>query len=298
MFWDETCQNPLFHSFHIQVHIMYLTVNYYVVHYICNTFNWKLVPFNHLYPVPPSHFTNVYLIVEDRVITIKRRQPWHLKSCSYFFQTKIQLFSTDIWNRDDTRSKVRVTFKRVKRATGWDGVFFKGKQSSDPLILSFLMTARWKVKKLSLSSHMTTYEDLGLLNMVGIVLLSYTCTAAAAKSLQSCPTLCDPIDGSPPGSPIPGILQARTLEWVAISFSNAWKVKVKSLSRVRLLATPWTATYQAPPSMEFSRQEYWSGMPLVTVISLKLLMFLELICALLVLLSFPDVELSYRSVAI
>ena len=67
--------------------------------------------------------------------------------------------------------------------------------------------------------------------------------AAAAKSLQSCPTLCDPIDGSTPGSPVPGILQARTLEWVAISFSNAWKweVKVKSLSRVRLLATPWTA---------------------------------------------------------
>ena len=83
--------------------------------------------------------------------------------------------------------------------------------------------------------------------------------AATAKSLQSCPTLCDPIDGSPPGSPVPGILQARTLEWVAISFSNAWnwKVKVKSLSRVRLLATPWTAAYQAPPSMGFSRQEYW-----------------------------------------
>ena len=160
------------------------------------------------------------------------------------------------------------------------------------------MTARWKVKKLSLSSHMTTYEDLGLLNMVGIVLLSYTCTAAAAKSLQSCPTLCDPIDGSPPDSPVPGILQARTLKWVAISFSNAWKVKLKLLSRVRLLATPWTAAYQAPPSMGFSRQEYWSGVPLVTVISLKLLMFLELICALLVLLSFPDVELSYRSVAI
>ena len=81
---------------------------------------------------------------------------------------------------------------------------------------------------------------------------------------QSCPTLCDPIDGSPPGSPVPGILQARTLEWVAISFSNAWKwkVKVKSLSRVRLLATPWTAAYQAPPSMGFSRQEYWSGVPL------------------------------------
>ena len=87
---------------------------------------------------------------------------------------------------------------------------------------------------------------------------------AAAKSLQSCSTLCDPIDGSPPGSPIPGILQARTLEWVAISFSNAgkWKVKVKSLSCARLLATPWTAAYQAPPSMGFSRQEYWSVVPL------------------------------------
>ena len=81
---------------------------------------------------------------------------------------------------------------------------------------------------------------------------------------QSCPTPCDPIDGSPPGSPIPGILQARTLEWIAISFSIAWKwkVKVKSLSRVQLLATPWTAAYQAPPSMGFSRQEYWSGLPL------------------------------------
>ena len=88
--------------------------------------------------------------------------------------------------------------------------------------------------------------------------------AAAAKSRQSCPTLCDPIDGSPPGSPVPGILQARTLEWVAISFSNAWKwkVKVKSLSCVRLLATPWTVAYQAPPSMGLSRQEYWSGVPL------------------------------------
>ena len=88
-------------------------------------------------------------------------------------------------------------------------------------------------------------------------------TAAAAKSLQSYPTLCDPIDGSPPGSPVPVILQARTLEWVAISFSNARKskVKVKSLSRSRLLANPWAAAHQAPPSMGFSRQEYWSGVP-------------------------------------
>ena len=88
--------------------------------------------------------------------------------------------------------------------------------------------------------------------------------AAAAKSRQSCPTLCNPIDGSPPGSPIHGILQARTLERVAISFSNAWKwkVKVKSLSRVQLLAIPWTAAYQAPPSMGLPKQEYWSGLPL------------------------------------
>ena len=94
--------------------------------------------------------------------------------------------------------------------------------------------------------------------------LTKASSAAAAKSLQSCLTLCDPKDVSPPGSPIPGILQARTLEWVAIFFSSAWKwkVKVKSLSRVRLLATPWTAAYQAPPSMGFSRQEYWSGVPL------------------------------------
>ena len=88
--------------------------------------------------------------------------------------------------------------------------------------------------------------------------------APAAKSLQLCSTLCDPIDSSQPGSPIPGILQARTLEWIAISFSSAWKwkVKVKSLSRVWLLATPRTAAYQAPPSIGFSRQEYWSGVPL------------------------------------
>ena len=88
--------------------------------------------------------------------------------------------------------------------------------------------------------------------------------AAAAKPLQSCPPLCNCIDGLPPGSPVPGILQARTLEWVAISFSNAWKwkVKVKLLSRVRLFVTPWTAAHQAPPSMGFSRQEYWSGVPL------------------------------------
>ena len=88
--------------------------------------------------------------------------------------------------------------------------------------------------------------------------------AAAAKSLQPCPTLCNPIDGSPPGSPVPGILQARTLEWVAVSFSNAWKwkVKVKSFSHVQLFATPRATAHQAPPSVGFSRQEYWSELPL------------------------------------
>ena len=89
-------------------------------------------------------------------------------------------------------------------------------------------------------------------------------SSPTTKSLQSCPTLCDPTDGSPSGSPVPGILQARTLEWVAISFSNSWKwkVKLKSLSRVQPFETPWTVDYQAPRSMGFSRQECWSGLPL------------------------------------
>ena len=105
---------------------------------------------------------------------------------------------------------------------------------------------------------------LGLQSVYFYLLPFAAAAAAAAALLQLCLTLCDPIDGSPPGSPVPGILQARTLEWVAISFSNAWKrkVKVKSLSHVWLLATPWTAAYQAPLSMGFSRQEYQSGLPL------------------------------------
>ena len=104
-----------------------------------------------------------------------------------------------------------------------------------------------------------------LKNLESVVRNAYP-FAAAAKSLQSYPTLCDLIDGSPPGSPVPGILQARILEWVAISFSNAWKWKVKgkSLSRVWLFTTPWTAAYQAPPSMGFSRQKYWRGVPLLS----------------------------------
>ena len=126
----------------------------------------------------------------------------------------------------------------------------------------FIIFPRWEhlsstllanfIYKVVLSTTVTTFK------------VRFSAAAAAAESLQSCPTLCDPIDGSPPGSPVPGILQAGTLEWVAISFSNSrkWKVKVKSLSRVWPPATPRTTAFQAPPSMGFSRQEYWSGVPL------------------------------------
>ena len=115
-----------------------------------------------------------------------------------------------------------------------------------------IMQPLWKT-----SRHLTKLSKL-LPHPQATVLFA---AAAAAKSLQLCPTLYDPIDGSPPSYPVPGILQASTLEWVAISFSNEWKqkVKVKSLSHVRLFATPWTAAHQAPPSMGFSRREYWSG---------------------------------------
>ena len=114
--------------------------------------------------------------------------------------------------------------------------------------------------------HLAGYSPWALKELDTTEWLMLTLPAAAAKSLQLCPTLGNPRDGSPPGFPVPGILQARTLEWVTISFSNAWKwkVKVKSLSRVRLFATPWTAAYQAPLSMGFSRQEYWNGLPLTS----------------------------------
>ena len=112
----------------------------------------------------------------------------------------------------------------------------------------------------SADGHLGCFHVLAIINSAA---MNIGVHVAIAKSLQSCPTLCDPMDSSPPGSPVPGILQARTLEWVAISFSNAWnwKVKVKSLSCVQLSATPWTAAFQAPPSVGFSRQEYWSGLP-------------------------------------
>ena len=120
---------------------------------------------------------------------------------------------------------------------------------------------------ITLSPHLTSATQTHLTDIKqrrGPLTSPYWLAPAAAKSLQSCLTLCDPIDSSSPGSAVPGILQAKILEWVAISFSNAWKwkVKVKLLSHVQLLATPWTAAYKAPPSMGFSRQEYWSGLPL------------------------------------
>ena len=118
--------------------------------------------------------------------------------------------------------------------------------------------------------HALTGKEEGVCSLSALYgYICATAAAVAAKSLQSSPTLCDPIDGSPSGSPFPGILQARTLEWVAISFSNAWKWKVKgkSLSCVRIFTTPRTAAYQAPPSMGFSRQEYWSGLPLPSLTS-------------------------------
>ena len=140
----------------------------------------------------------------------------------------------------------------------WDSKSFNNCPllSTCPLIL-----IKWPVssEKKFFSPSWSLNSELKILKLSNYFLLlkkpslSLTVAGAAAKLLQSCPTLCDPTDGSPPGSAAPGILQARTLEWVAISFSNAWKwkVKVKSLSRVRLFATPWTAAHQAPLSMGF-----------------------------------------------
>ena len=121
------------------------------------------------------------------------------------------------------------------------------------------------------------YSSAYMSNSLTIPCLPLFPSTVAAKSLQSCPTL---LDGSPPGSPVPGILQARTLEWVAVSFSNAWKWKVKgkSLSRVRLFVTPRTAAYQAPLSMEFSRQEYWGGVPSPSPLPLYTVIIIHSLC--------------------
>ena len=148
---------------------------------------------------------------------------------------------------------------------------FSGKQFEYHILNSWCTESLCSFKMLSLPiPNGTAWTSFICLNIyvrdiyIWFEMFLFNTAAAAAKALQSCPTLCDPRDSSPPGSPVPRILQARTLEWVAISFSNActWKVKVKALSRVRLLATPWTAAYQAPPSMGSSRQEYWSRVPL------------------------------------
>ena len=142
--------------------------------------------------------------------------------------------------------------------------------------ISFSNAWKWKVKWCPLGSpkcsHGSLYFTLHHINQLSSKsVLCVFSAAAAAKLPQSCPTLCDPIEGSPLGSSVLGIIQARILEWVAIAFSNEWKwkVKVKSLSRARLLATPWTGAYQAPPSMGFSRQQYWSGVPLPSPLDYK-----------------------------
>ena len=142
------------------------------------------------------------------------------------------------------------------------------------MIISFIHLVHMNIFEIDILLYLVLgYGELLLKNILEIKYVAecgthqsghFVLFAATAKSLQPCPTLCDPIDGSPPGSAVPRILQARTLEWVAISFSSAWKwkVKVKLLSRVWLFVTPWTTAYQTPPSVGFSRQEYWSGLPL------------------------------------
>ena len=183
---------------------------------------------------------------------MKEQNPWTLKSnnrkdvqmvnrCSKRYSTSLVIRETQTTTMryHFTLAAAAKSLSRVRLlATPWSAAY------QAPLSMGFSRQEYWSGVPLP-SPH-------------------WASAAAAAKSLQSCPTWCDPTDSSPPRSPVPGILQARTLGWVAISFSSAWKwkVKVKSLSRVWLLATPWTAAHQAPLSMGFSRQEYWSGVPL------------------------------------
>ena len=183
--------------------------------------------------------------------------------------------STGSWKKQESSRKTSTSalLTTLKPLTVWItincGKFFKRWEYQTTWLASWEICIQVRKQLLELNMEQHTGFKSGKEYIKAVYchpayLIHMQSAAAAAKSIQSCPTLSDPIDGSPPGSPIPGVLQARTLEWVAISFSNAWKWKVKgkSLSRVRLLATTWTAAYQAPPSMGFSRQEYWSGVPL------------------------------------
>ena len=155
----------------------------------------------------------------------------------------------------ETHFRPQDTYKLKVR--GWKTIFHANGKQKKAGVAVFISEKKIDLKIRKIKSDKEGYYIMITGSIQEEDMLCY------AKSFQSCLTLCDRIDGSPPGSPVPGILQARTLEWVAISFSSAWKwkVKVKSLSRVWLLATPWTEAYQAPPSMGFSRKEYWSGVP-------------------------------------
>ena len=206
-----------------------------------------------------------------RFLKLMQKFSSFLKDNYYFFQNRLHLFSSDTVPFSLPCCECR----GLAVSSAWLRTFFTGRSvehfcwwtrsfpATSSAASSFVWVC-WVEGKFRSVIKEKAQLGLGLQAASLCSLLPGMQSAAAAKSLQSCLTLCDPIDGSTPGSPIPGILQARTLEWVAISFSNAWKWKgkVKSLSLVRLLATPWTAAYQAPPSMGFSRQEYWSGVPL------------------------------------
>ena len=148
-------------------------------------------------------------------------------------------------------NSVKVKMKCLSRV--WLFVTPQNVACKAPLCMGFSRQEYWSRVPCPRPGHLP-HPGIKPMSLLPLELPHSSAAAAAAKSRQSCPILCNPTDCSPPGSPIPGILQARTLEWVAISFSNAWKWKVKLLSRVRLPVTPsWTAAYQAPPPMGFSR---------------------------------------------